>query len=149
MKLHYLISAVAASALMAGAAHAQLGAGTPDTGTTGNQAAPADPKESQTGLPSVDSTRATGAGAGETNLPNGEVNSSSDATTSGVTSSPTPDTSYSTSSAASASSSGSNASMSGSTQVVTNGPVPDTAENRAKYGAPMSRAGKRTAPAGN
>ena len=33
--------------------------------------------------------------------------------------------------------------------LVTNGPVPDTAENRAKYGAPMSNAGKRTAPAGN
>jgi hypothetical protein len=27
--------------------------------------------------------------------------------------------------------------------------VPDTAENRAKYGQPMSRAGKRTAAAGN
>jgi hypothetical protein len=35
------------------------------------------------------------------------------------------------------------------TQTVTNGPVPDTAENRAKYGQPMSRAGKRTAAAGN
>jgi len=35
------------------------------------------------------------------------------------------------------------------TRVVTNGPVPDTAENRSRYGAPMSRAGKRTAPAGN
>ncbi|MBL8773747.1 MAG: hypothetical protein JNK30_20345 [Phenylobacterium sp.] len=32
---------------------------------------------------------------------------------------------------------------------VTNGPVPDTRENRAKYGAPMSRAGKMTAPRGN
>jgi hypothetical protein len=32
---------------------------------------------------------------------------------------------------------------------VTNGPVPDTAENRAKYGAPMSRAGKLTRAAGN
>jgi hypothetical protein len=32
---------------------------------------------------------------------------------------------------------------------VTNGPVPDTAENRAKYGQPMSRAGKRTAARGN
>jgi hypothetical protein len=32
---------------------------------------------------------------------------------------------------------------------VTNGPVPDTAENRAKYGPPMSRAGKRTAARGN
>ncbi len=32
---------------------------------------------------------------------------------------------------------------------VSNGPVPDTPENRAKYGAPMSNAGKRTAPSGN
>jgi hypothetical protein len=32
---------------------------------------------------------------------------------------------------------------------VTNGPVPDTAQNRARFGAPMSNAGKRTAPAGN
>lgn len=35
------------------------------------------------------------------------------------------------------------------TTTVTNGPVPDTAENRAKYGQPMSRAGKRTAAKGN
>lgn len=33
--------------------------------------------------------------------------------------------------------------------VVTNGPVPDTAENRALYGQPLSRAGRRTAPRGN
>jgi UrcA family protein len=32
---------------------------------------------------------------------------------------------------------------------VTNGPVPDTPENRARFGGPMSNAGKRTAPAGN
>ncbi len=32
---------------------------------------------------------------------------------------------------------------------VTNGPVPDTAANRAKYGAPLSHAGKKTKPAGN
>ena len=32
---------------------------------------------------------------------------------------------------------------------VTNGPVPDTAENRAKYGQPLSHAGKRTAARGN
>jgi hypothetical protein len=35
------------------------------------------------------------------------------------------------------------------TQVVASAPVPDTPENRAKYGGPMSRAGKRTAPKGN
>lgn len=35
------------------------------------------------------------------------------------------------------------------TRTVTNGPVPDTPENRAKYGQPLSRAGKLTTPAGN
>jgi len=35
------------------------------------------------------------------------------------------------------------------TTTVTNGPVADTPENRAKYGQPMSRAGKRTAAKGN
>ncbi len=38
---------------------------------------------------------------------------------------------------------------SGDNRLVTNGPVPDTAANRAKYGGPNSRAGRRTAPAGN
>lgn len=37
----------------------------------------------------------------------------------------------------------------GDNQVVTNGPVPDTAANRAKYGRPMSNAGRRTKPIGN
>ena len=37
----------------------------------------------------------------------------------------------------------------GDPSVVTNGPVPDTAENRAKYGQPMSNGGKRTRPIGN
>ncbi|WP_332769055.1 hypothetical protein [Phenylobacterium sp.] len=35
------------------------------------------------------------------------------------------------------------------TSVVTNGPVADTPENRAKYGQPLSRAGRRTAARGN
>lgn len=34
-------------------------------------------------------------------------------------------------------------------QTVTNGPIPDTPENRAKYGKPMSNAGKKSAPVGN
>jgi len=37
----------------------------------------------------------------------------------------------------------------GDPSVVSNGPVPDTAENRAKYGQPMSNGGKRTRPVGN
>ncbi|CAN7256487.1 UrcA family protein [Phenylobacterium sp. LjRoot225] len=35
------------------------------------------------------------------------------------------------------------------TQTVTSGPVPDTPENRARFGGPMSRRGQHTAPAGN
>jgi UrcA family protein len=35
------------------------------------------------------------------------------------------------------------------TQTVTNGPVPDTPENRARFGGPMSHAGRVTRPAGN
>jgi hypothetical protein len=38
---------------------------------------------------------------------------------------------------------------SGDNTQVTNGPVPDTKANRARYGKPMSNAGKRTDPAGN
>jgi hypothetical protein len=34
-------------------------------------------------------------------------------------------------------------------QIVTNGPVPDTRANRARFGQPDSHAGRRTAPAGN
>ena len=37
----------------------------------------------------------------------------------------------------------------GDANVVSNGPVPDTPDNRAKYGKPDSHAGKRTQPAGN
>ena len=37
----------------------------------------------------------------------------------------------------------------GDPSVVTNGPVPDTAENRARYGAPISNGGRKTRPAGN
>lgn len=42
---------------------------------------------------------------------------------------------------------GTNASV--TTQTITNGPVPDTPENRRKFGGPMSRAGKHTAAKGN
>jgi hypothetical protein len=37
----------------------------------------------------------------------------------------------------------------GDPNVVSNGPVPDTPQNRAAYGQPMSHTGKHTKPAGN
>lgn len=39
--------------------------------------------------------------------------------------------------------------VSETTRLITNGAVPDTPENRARYGEPMSRSGQMTAPAGN
>jgi hypothetical protein len=59
----------------------------------------------------------------------------------------TTETTTTTATATSATSAGTAASF--TTQMVTNGPVPDTAENRAKYGQPLSNAGKRTAARGN
>jgi hypothetical protein len=54
----------------------------------------------------------------------------------GVTSSPTPaDQAYTL--------------KAGELNVVSNGPVPDTAANRRLYGGPMSNAGRHTAPLGN
>jgi len=35
------------------------------------------------------------------------------------------------------------------TRTITNGPVPDTPANRARFGQPMSHAGRQTQPAGN
>jgi hypothetical protein len=35
------------------------------------------------------------------------------------------------------------------TDLISNGPVPDTPANRAKYGQPLSHAGRATKPAGN
>jgi hypothetical protein len=37
----------------------------------------------------------------------------------------------------------------GGADVVTNGPIPDTPENRAKYGKPNSHAGRASKPDGN
>lgn len=37
----------------------------------------------------------------------------------------------------------------GDPTVVSNAPVPDTRDNRAKYGRPLSMTGRKTAPAGN
>jgi hypothetical protein len=37
----------------------------------------------------------------------------------------------------------------GDNKLVTNGPVPDTAANRAKFGQPMSHTGKATPPTGD
>jgi hypothetical protein len=37
----------------------------------------------------------------------------------------------------------------GDPNVITNGPVPDTPQNRARFGKPLSNAGRHTAPSGD
>ena len=164
MKLTHLATA-AAALVLAGATAALAQQSAP--GVTPNQPVPAKPTDSKTGVPSVDSTRPTGANAGKTNLPGGEVSSSvpasqragaSGVVTPGevepvvpgnaqVSETPSSAATISDSSAASATAAGAPASV--TTTLTTNGPVPDTPENRRKYGQPLSRAGKMTAPRGN
>jgi len=132
MNLKYLAAAATASLLAAGAAQAQPNSVTPDMP---NPVAAAQGSQKQ----HTDDHATTSA---ETS---GSVNPSSGASASGSWSGSTGATAT-TGTATTASDVGG---TTVTTTTVTNGPVPDTAENRAKYGQPMSRAGKRTAPAGN
>jgi hypothetical protein len=78
----------------------------------------------------------------------GPTGSSSDTGMSSGTAGSSMDTGATTSpSASSATTYGQGASV--TVQTLTNGPVPDTRENRQRYGGPMSHAGRRTAPKGN
>lgn len=130
MMLKTLLTAAAASALLTGAAFAQEA----PTATSKNAA----PPSSQAGVDQTDTdTSASAPGA---------VNPPATATPEATTSTDTTTTADGTT-ATSATSMGANASV--TTTTLTNGPVPDTAENRAKYGQPLSHAGKRTAAKGN
>ncbi|MDB5450187.1 MAG: hypothetical protein JWQ52_1315 [Phenylobacterium sp.] len=130
MKLHYLLGAVAASALMTGAAYAQAGSSAqPTTGATTDPTVPAP------------------AGSSSTTMPSGPVNSSVSTDTTGASTTTTTDTTSTGATANSATNYAQGASV--TTTTLTNGPIPDTPENRAKYGKPMSHAGKRSPAKGN
>jgi hypothetical protein len=138
MKLIHLSIATAVAAFASGAAYAQQAqppaAPTPGsvTGDWNGAHAPTDDKQYQDKVRVPLGTPAP-ASATEAAPPAEPSTVSATSTTSTDTAAPT-----GTASAASFTS-----------MTVTNGPVPDTKENRAKYGQPMSRAGKRTAAAGN
>ena len=100
MKLAQLLTAVAATALIGGAAHAQQTTTTTTTTVAAPMPMPA-PAATIGAATSTSVTTTDASGASVTNT------------------------------------------------LTTNGPVADTPENRAKYGQPMSHAGKRTAPKGN
>ena len=146
MKLTHLATATAAVALLGGAAYAQQPqpqkGPTPGsvTGDWNGVHSPADDKQYQDkvtvplGTP-ADASVTTDATppAAEPAPPAADTSGSAAASTDATASAET----------------GAAANASFTSMTVTNGPVPDTAENRAKYGQPLSRAGKRTTPAGN
>lgn len=159
MNMRILMTAAAASAFLAGAAHAQEAHVISPT----VQAAPGQPADPTN--PAVSSTRATMPGANTTvddtsrsgmdakARLNGDMGASMAPMTPIAPMAPAV-SSYSgdassNSSVSVVASPMASSSVTMTTSTVTNGPVPDTAENRAKYGQPMSRAGKRTAATGN
>ena len=132
MTMKTLLTAAAALALIGGAAHAGEGA---------KKSKPADSAQMQdeTGkamtTPGADAS-ATTAMPGAAPMPDTSVNPPSD------------EAAIMPPASADASAQGVPASATVATNVVTNGPVADTPENRAKF-KPLSRAGRATTPRGN
>jgi hypothetical protein len=139
MKMSHLMTAAAFATLVGGAAYAQStdqsmaqpGA-TPPSATTdaappATQMTPGQPDAMSTTTPS---TGATDSSMSTTGANQYNYNANTQPTSSSTLGDPT-------------------TMKAGDPNVVSNGPVPDTQENRAKYGKPMSNAGKRSKPAGN
>ncbi len=123
MRIETLLIGTASLTLIAGAAMAQ------STTTTGTP-----PPQSPMATPN--SMGATPATTDPSNYPPAPVTTDTTMTAPSTDTTTLPTRMYTTSSGV-------------NVQVISNGPVPDTPENRAKYGQPLSHAGKKTAPAGN
>ena len=145
MKIMLYATATAAAALLGGAAYAQqpqpAPAPTPGsvTGDWNGAHAPTDDKQYQDKVRVPLGTASNTAA--EVGAPPASEPAPAPAPTTDVTAAPAAPTAGTDVSA-----------TSGATftnLTVTNGPVPDTAENRRKYGQPLSHAGKRTAAKGN
>lgn len=137
-----IMTAAAAAALLAGAAHAQSTGSTPTmpqtegaTSDTSAQAPALTPSTSTDAMPTgaVRPSGMTPSTMSPGDMPQGSISNS---------------TTVGASSALSSGTMASGTTSTGGTVTVTNGPVPDTAETRAMY-PPLSRAGKRTSAAGN
>lgn len=136
MKITTLMIAAAGSALIAGAAMAQDQTApaptTPDQSATAPAGQSTMPPAGDQSAPATTDTMASQPQGQTSTAPAGQYNYNGGAQP------------------ASSSTLGDPAMMkAGDPSVVTNGPVPDTRANRAKYGRPMSNAGKKSTPAGN
>jgi hypothetical protein len=137
MKLIHLATASAAIALLGGAAYAQQTETTPD---------PNSAPVTQEGAPTSDT--ATPPATAATPPPvNSDAATTPDAATPPASAAAPPPGVCSASAPSATQFAQQSASFSNLT--VTNGPVPDTPENRSKFGGPDSRAGRMTKPAGN
>lgn len=141
MRLTYLLATGAAAFAVGGAACAQTtsGANQSSAATPPAQADQAAPPASETNPGQSDQTGAA------VNPNPAQEPGAQDTTTSTTTSS----TGVTTSSSTATSAGGYGANTSFTQQTVAMAPIPDTPANRAKYGGPMSRAGKHTAAKGN
>lgn len=136
MTLTRLLTAASVAAMIGGAAMAQT------TGADDNQL----PSTSATGMP------LQGYAQHSPGVTDPQVSPSTVTTPPASATVTTGVMDHSTMGANSATTAGANVSATAptvTTTLTTNGPVPDTAENRARYGQPLSRAGKATTPAGN
>lgn len=136
MRIRLMIASAATAALLAGAALAPnaLAQSAPAGDTAVNPPSSSLPPGVATGNAATTQGRPSGqAGSGDSTAPGVNSPGSDAAKVAPAAGPPTERTS-----AASA-----------GTDVVSNGPVPDTPQNRAKYGQPLSNAGRLTKPAGN
>ena len=143
MRTRLMIASAATTALLAGAAYAQAvnpppSDQLPPSVATGNAATNITRPSGQAGTSDSTAPAATAPTQGPSGASSPGVNSpglgnSDAATVAPAAGAPTERT----------------PSASAGTDVVSNGPIPDTAQNRAKYGQPLSSAGKASKPAGN
>jgi hypothetical protein len=141
MRTRLMIATATAAALLGGAAFAQSGSVNPPASNqlpagvaTGNAAVnePTPSGQADTGDVTAPSGSASGA-VNSTGSLNSSASSSDAANVAPAAGAPTERAPSATAGA----------------DVISNGPVPDTPANRAKYGQPMSHAGRMTRAAGN
>jgi hypothetical protein len=148
MRIRLLFATATTAALLAGAALAQPNGA---SGSNFSQNAPATP-DTAVNPPAASLPPASAEGAASTNVQAPPAGLSSSTTSSNGLSSSGLSSSGSDAAqvapAAGAPTERAPAAIAG-TDLITNGPVPDTPENRSKYGQPLSHAGKMTRPAGN
>jgi hypothetical protein len=144
MRTRLMIATATAAALLGGAAFAQSASVNPPASNqlpagvaTGNAAVNEPTPSGQAGTGDV--TAPSGSASGAVNS-TGSLNSGSSSASSSDAANVAPAAGAPTERAPSATA---------GTDLISNGPVPDTPANRAKYGQPMSHAGRMTKAAGN